>query len=352
MAERNATLFLENGHRFRGRALGNTSRCASGPLVFSACVPGYQELLTNPALAGLILVATSPLVGSAGIALDNMESLRVQAAGLVIREKSDYPNNFRMELNLDDLLRENGCFGIEGIDTRALTKLLCVEGTLLGLLTTEELSFEEALSRMKRAALTPVAPPPTEWTADGRVALLDLGATRTFRRELTRRGCAPAVFSGDASASDILNGTPDLLLVSGGPGVVADYPGVERLLSALPPELPVAGTGLGALLLAKAAGADVAPAKCGAFGAVSVRRLFDNRLYPATETRREELSALPADLFPTYQYVATGKTAGFQHRERPLSGVLFSPECAHGPADLKFVMDELLSLSKGDWICR
>ena len=130
-----AELTLENGVRFSAKAFGYVKETV-GEVVFNTGMTGYQELLTDPSYAGQIVCMTYPLIGNYGINLDDMESAGPRLKGFIVREKCDYPNNWRCEFELDDYLKQNKIMGIEDVDTRAITKALRVTGTMQGIITT------------------------------------------------------------------------------------------------------------------------------------------------------------------------------------------------------------------------
>ena len=147
-----AQLILENGMRFDGRAFGYIKETV-GEVVFNTGMTGYEELLTDPSYAGQIVVMTYPLIGNYGINLDDMESDGPKLKGFVVREKCDYPSNFRCEMDLDDFLRQNKITGIEGVDTRAITRTLRNVGTMRGIITLRGADLTESQIKRKFESL-------------------------------------------------------------------------------------------------------------------------------------------------------------------------------------------------------
>src|SRR5215212_11666179 len=142
----NAVLALEDGSVFRGEGFGAHSS-ASGEVCFNTSMTGYQEILTDPSYKGQIVTMTYPLIGNYGVNLQDVESWRPHVAGFVIRELSPVVSNWRADHSLADYLEKNGIPGIQGIDTRALTKNLRVRGALKGFISTEDVSSTEAVER-------------------------------------------------------------------------------------------------------------------------------------------------------------------------------------------------------------
>ena len=134
----NAKLILENGMVFEGNAFGYLSDSV-GEVVFTTGMTGYQEVLTDPSYYGQIVTMTYPLIGNYGVNLEDVESNSPKVRGFIVREKCSFPSNFRCEMNLDDYLKQNKIVGLEGIDTRALTKVLRNNGTMKGIIVVNEI---------------------------------------------------------------------------------------------------------------------------------------------------------------------------------------------------------------------
>src|SRR5687768_11877547 len=149
--DRVAKLALEDGTVFTGRAFG-ASGTAEGEVVFNTSMTGYQEILTDPSYKGQIVTMTYPLIGNYGINREDVESRRPHVAGFVIKELAPLYSNYRASLSLDAYLRENGILGIEGIDTRALTRKLRIGGAMRGVLSTEVLDDLQLVGRARGAA--------------------------------------------------------------------------------------------------------------------------------------------------------------------------------------------------------
>ena len=143
-----AVLALEDGSLFHGQGFGARAS-ACGEVCFNTSMAGYQEILTDPSYKGQIVTMTYPLIGNYGVNLQDVESWRPHVGGFVIRELSPVVSNWRADHSLSEYLEQNGIPGIQGIDTRALTKKLRVRGALNGFISTEETSDEEALARAK-----------------------------------------------------------------------------------------------------------------------------------------------------------------------------------------------------------
>jgi carbamoyl-phosphate synthase small subunit len=367
--EPKARLRLENGALFRGLAFGACAKphTAVGEVVFNTAMTGYQEALTDPSYAGQILVMTAPLIGNYGINPQDAESARPQVAGFVVRERSRHYSSHRASMDLSDWLGASGVLGIEGIDTRALVRLVRTEGAMRGALTSDPAIDDAGLLEMARAAprmagldlACRVSPretyafegdPHDRWlppaTGSGRqflVLALDCGAKRSIYRHLVSRGCRVRVVPHDTSAARIRSFNPDGILVSNGPG---DPAAVEAAISALREviaDFPIMGICLGHQLLALALGARTYKLKFGHRGANQPVR---NRLTGTVEITSqnhgfcvEPASIEAAGCEATHVHLNDGTLAGFRHRTLPIFSVQYHPEASPGPHDSAHLFD-------------
>ena len=144
-----AFLILEDGHVFEGSSIGSTEEIIS-EIVFNTSMTGYLEILTDPSYAGQSVCMTYPLIGNYGICYDDMEATKPWQSGFIVRELCKYPSNFRSNEDINRFLVDNRITGIEGIDTRALTKILRNKGTMKGMITTDEAyDLDTCISRIK-----------------------------------------------------------------------------------------------------------------------------------------------------------------------------------------------------------
>src|SRR5580698_3513310 len=149
--EQPAKLALEDGTVFTGRAFG-ASGTSEGEVVFNTSMTGYQEILTDPSYKGQIVPMTYPLIGNYGVNRRDVESRQPHVAGFIIKELSPVYSNYRADLSLDEYLKQNNIIGIEGIDTRALTRRLRIGGAMRGILSTEILDDQKLVDRARKAA--------------------------------------------------------------------------------------------------------------------------------------------------------------------------------------------------------
>ena len=145
-----ACLILENGTVFSGTAFGAEGETI-GEVCFNTGMTGYQEILTDPSYCGQIITMTYPHIGNYGINLEDIESAKIQAAGLIVREENSVPSNFRSTESLDDYLRGQNVVGIQNIDTRMLTRMIRDEGAMNGIISTEDLNEKSLIKKVKVA---------------------------------------------------------------------------------------------------------------------------------------------------------------------------------------------------------
>lgn len=375
-----ARLALQNGMVFTGFAFGATGRqvTARAEVVFNTAVCGYQESLTDPSYTGQILVQTFPLIGNTGANPEDVESRKVQVSGLVVRELARLHSNYRATETLSDYLARYGVLGIEGVDTRAMTKALRTTGSMQGVLTDRTDLTDEQLVAMAREApsmagqnLVPLvgcssksswketlgdwSPSVEERRERFRVLALDCGAKANILRNLADRGCDVTLVPHDTSAEEIKRlyaaGEVDGLFISNGPG---DPAAVEKTIATLrevlsgegPEVIPTFGICLGHQLLALAIGAKTFKLK---FGHRGINQPVLNTVHQRVEITSqnhgfavdpESLRAAGAE--PTHVHLNDGTLAGFRMRTKPVFCVQYHPEASPGPHDAGYLFDEFV----------
>ncbi len=356
-----AILALEDGTIFTGTSFGATGT-VTGEACFHTSMAGYQEILTDPASRGQIAAITYPLVGNTGMVEDDNESACAQASALVISELSRLHSSWRADESLPAWMERHGVPGIEGIDTRKLTRLLSSKGSLRACLTTE-LSAEEAIARAAAATDAPsvadvtTASPyaweedaahdwklPAKMTTDGsthatlpeiryNVAVLDLGVRRNTLRGLRRAGFAVTVIPATTTAEDILAMNVDGLFLSSGPGDPAAHTAIAAEIAKLIGKLPLYGIGLGHQLLGIACGASTEKLPYGHHGANHpVKNLRTGNVDITSQNVSCTIVAdsLPANAELTHVNLNDGTVEGFCLTDAPAAGVQQSPGSAPG----------------------
>ncbi|RMF74379.1 MAG: carbamoyl-phosphate synthase small subunit [Acidobacteria bacterium] len=362
-----ALLALEDGRVFRGRGLGRTG-CTTGEVVFNTGMTGYQEILTDPSYRGQIVTLTVPHVGNTGVNDDDAESDRPQASGLVVREASREGSSWRARAGLADYLRQHGVCGVEGIDTRALTRHLRSRGVLRGCLDSTGLSAEQAIERARSAPrleeqdlVDSVTRPVAErWLEDRsplldrpvreprfRVAALDYGVKRNILRLLAGSGFEVIVLPARTAPDEILALGPDGLFLSNGPGDPAHYGHLVEAVRQLVGRLPIFGICLGHQLAALALGARTFKLKFGHRGVNHPVR--DERTGRVAITSQNHGFAVSTDGLPdvlrvTHTSLYDGTVEGLEHADAPLFTVQYHPEAAPGPHDSWDLFDRFAEL--------
>ncbi len=392
-----AYLILEDGTIFEGTHIGAVREVVS-EIVFNTSMAGYLEVLTDPSYAGQAVCMTYPLIGNYGICREDMESKRAWPDGLIVRELSRIPSNFRCDLTIQDFLAEQDIPGIAGIDTRALTRILREKGTMNGMLTTVEYGGEqlrELLPRLhayttgnvveKVTCAAPYAVPASHTLADNgplsgsasfdrvayakgerekrpslvrelngqglKVALMDFGAKDNIARSLAARGCEVTVYPALTGAEEILSSGADGVMLSNGPGDPKECTSIIRELRKLyASDMPIFAICLGHQLMALATGADTYKMKYGHRGGNHpVKDLSTGRVYISSQNHGYVVDAEhldPAVAVPAFVNVNDGTNEGLAYTGKNIFTVQFHPEACCGPQDSGYLFDRFIGMMR------
>lgn len=351
-------LILENGITFEGTAFGS-EEASIGETVFTTGMTGYQETISNPSNCGQIMVFTFPSIGAYGINRDDFESIEPAMNGIVVRELADEPSNFRSNMSLDTLLTMKGIPGIQGIDTRKLTRILREEGPLKGILTAagEEVNVEEQIAKAAAyelpkdlvARVSTKRPYPSPGRGE-RVVLIDYGMKHGILRELNKRNCDVLVVPYNTTAQEILALSPDGIVLTNGPGNPLDVEGAVGTIKLLLGIAPIFGIGLGHQLFALACGANVTKLKNGHRGNnYPVKDFSTNRTELTSQNHGyvvEEDSIENAKLEITHKALNDNTVAGVKSTNYKAFSVQFYPEASPGPEDANHLFDRFTNLMR------
>ncbi|MEE0945056.1 MAG: carbamoyl phosphate synthase small subunit [Clostridia bacterium] len=344
-----AELILENGMRFAGELFGD-EREVVGEVIFSTNMAvGYQEAITNPAAAGQIVVTTFPLIGNYGANTIDMESDKAAMTALVVREKCDFPSNFRCEKTLDSFMKEKGVVGLCGIDTRALTRVIRDNGTMKGVIALTDMSDGDAEAKMagfdeSKLVMSVTTKEKYTYTdkGDRNVAVIDLGVKKSTLEELAKRNAKVTVFPADASSEEIMAIKPDVVFLSGGPGNPADALALEAV-KALLGKVKVCGIALGHMVIALALGCKVEKLSFGHHGGnYPVKDIASGRVLITAQNDNYVITGLADGVSETFKNVNDGTIAGFECKDKNAEGVLFTPNGGESVFQDGFVFDRFL----------
>jgi carbamoyl-phosphate synthase small subunit len=366
-----AILALADGTLFTGYAIGADGE-TSGEVVFNTAMTGYQEILTDPSYARQIVTLTYPHIGNTGANPEDVESGRIQAAGLIIRDLPLLASNWRHTQSLDEYLREQHIVGLAGIDTRRLTRVLRSKGSQSGAIVAgENASAEQALNLarafpglkgMDLARETGCTEQyrwsQTEWSlAEGygaldkpgyRVVAYDYGIKFNILRMLAARGCDVTVVPARTPASDVLAMQPDGVFLSSGPGdpEPCDY-AITAISEILETDVPVFGICLGHQLLALASGARTIKMGHGHHGANHpVQNLADSTVMITSQNHgfAVDEASLPGHLVATYKSLFDGTLQGIRRTDKAAYSFQGHPEASPGPHDVAPLFDDFIRM--------
>ena len=368
---RPAILALADGSLFRGRCIG-AHGSTSGEVVFNTAMTGYQEILTDPSYCRQIVTLTYPHVGNTGCNSIDVESARVQAAGLVIRDLPLLASSWRSEESLDAYLRRNGVVAIADVDTRRLTRILRQSGAQGAcIMAGEDLSADAAIAAArgfpglagmdlaKVVSITAITPWSTgTWDLDRqqantsqarfRVVAYDFGIKYNILRMLADRGCAISVVPAQTAAEEVLAMQPDGVFLSNGPGdpEPCDY-AIRAIRTFIDKRVPTFGICLGHQLLGLAVGARTLKMKFGHHGANHpVIDLASGRVMISSQNHgfAVDEATLPERARATHRSLFDGSLQGLELVDAPAFGFQGHPEASPGPMDVAPLFDRFIHL--------
>ncbi len=364
---------LEDGKIFAGWGFGGAGeRC--GEVVFNTSMTGYQEIVTDPSYKGQVVTMTYPLIGNYGITPEDLESLHPWVEGFVVKEYCPFPSNWRARESLEEYLARYRIIGIEGVDTRALTKHLRTAGAMRGVISTQDLDPESLIGKARNSQ--PMAgsdwvqavtcPRAYDWgeapefrgglwkwgggeepfPARFKVVALDFGIKHNIIRHLWSRGCRVRVVPAKTPAADILAENPHGIFLSNGPGDPAALDYAVSTVRSLIGKKPIFGICLGHQLLGLALGGKTYKLKFGHRGANQpVKNLLNGKVEITTQNHGfcVDIDSLPpGEAEITHINLNDQSLEGLRHRRLPVFSVQYHPEASAGPHDAAYLFDEFI----------
>ncbi len=356
-----AILYLEDGTTFVGQRLSATGETA-GEVVFNTSLTGYQEILTDPSYAGQIVVMTYPLIGNYGVNDEDVESNKIHLKGFIVKEFCRTYSNYRATKSLIQYLDENKIIALEGIDTRALTRLLRVKGAMKAIISTEDFDLKSLAEKIKKVPSMEGADWVKEVTAKAKyvwkseenkpaqykVAAIDCGIKFNILRILSKLGCEIHVFPADASFEEIQAINPDGLFVSNGPGdpAVITYT-IDTLRKAFG-KLPIFGICLGHQMLGLALGGKTYKLKFGHHGGNHpVKDSLSNRISITCQNHGfcVDMNSLKKEDVEMIDFNLNDQTLeGMRHKKYPILSFQHHPESSPGPHDAQYLFEYFIGM--------
>ena len=375
-----AILALEDGRVFEGESFGATGTRV-GEDCFNTSMTGYQEVLTDPSYRGQIVAMTYPLIGNYGTNALDQESREPHVRGFVIEELSEVPSNWRSELSLEAYLAHWNIPGVQGVDTRALTRHLRERGAMKACLTTEGLSEKEAVTQANEGegvigmdfVREVTTPSQYQWDPDDnlsalwavasgsmeeivrpklppvryRVVAYDFGIKENILRRLRQNGFGVTVVPATATAEEVLALNPDGVFLSNGPGDPEAVEYAHESLRGLLGKKPIFGICLGHQILGFAVGGRTFKLKFGHRGGNQpVKDLQSGKVAITSQNHGFAVDAesLPKEMEVTHINLNDGTVEGMRHRELPVFSVQYHPEAAPGPHDASYFFSQFAEL--------
>jgi carbamoyl-phosphate synthase small subunit len=374
----NGVFALEDGTIFRGEGFGAVGT-ACGEAVFNTSITGYQEILTDPSYKGQIVTMTYPEIGNYGVNSADVESWRPHVAGFLVRELSAIPSNWRSELSLPQYLEKNNIPAVQGIDTRALTKILRVKGAMKSCISTEKINDKEAVARAKDwegivgvdlvkevthkepFLWDPEDKLSSNWKiergpdgqmrysdelppADIPIVAFDFGIKYNILRRLRQRGFRVQVVPATASANDVMKYKPRGVFLSNGPGDPEALVYAHKTIRDLLGEVPIFGICLGIQILGFAFGGKTFKLKFGHRGANQpVKDLPTGKVAITAQNHGFAVdpdSIKDSNVEITQINLNDHTIEGIRHKKYPVFGVQYHPEASPGPHDAGYLFDE------------
>lgn len=349
-------LVLENGMIFTGKLL-NDCKLSSGEVVFSTAMISYQDIITDPSYFGQIVTMTYPLVGNVGLNEKSFASQRAMVQGLVLREATDFPSHYEMEMDLITFLNKSEIAVLTEVDTRALTRVIRNEGTLGGIIT-DNIDEQKWLVKKAKSAARNMKGDLVQYvtrrnfmkfgSGKKRVVLLDLGTKKGVIESFTRRNMEVYAVPAQTDAAEILKLEPDGVFISDGPGGPETISYVINTCRKLIGKKPLMGIGLGHQMIGLALGARVYKLDYGHRGTNHpVKDLANNRVYITTQNHGFNLDRQSLENTGLEEILTSlndNSVEGIKHKTLPIFSLQFDPEGYPGYSETGFYFDRFYEM--------
>ena len=370
MSNPESILLLEDGSTFRGQSIG-VEGFSVGEVVFNTSMTGYQEIITDPSYDSQIITFTNPHVGNTGINHEDMESLKIHASGVILRDIEISSNSWRKNDTLQNFLKNENIVAIGGIDTRKLTKILRITGSQNGCIMSGKIDLAiakesirkfnglDGIDLAKKVTTKSIyqwdqglpdiynANKQQEKKATFRVVAYDFGIKHNILRILKEHGCDLTIVPADYSVDKVLDMKPDGVFLSNGPGdpKACGY-AIDNIKTLLERKIPLFGICLGFQLLALASGAKTAKMKFGHHGANHpVMDLITKRVFITSQNHgfMVDDNTLSKNIVPTHISLFDNSLQGFEIKEKHAFGFQGHPEASPGPQDINLIFNKFIS---------